>query len=139
MLLHAFVLVSTVLLLMSMTFSVLGSTPLLILKHDTPMDGRVVRQVFHYCYRMVAVMGAAAALAYALSGRLAVSVCLAGIAALALALHRVVLARMDALRNTMYAGDTAAVRHFRQLHGVGVVLNLTQLAALAWGMTRVTL
>ncbi|MEO7391189.1 MAG: hypothetical protein ABIU58_03380 [Ramlibacter sp.] len=36
-------LVSTVLLLMSLGFFVLGSTPLLILKHNVPMDSRVIR------------------------------------------------------------------------------------------------
>ena len=51
-------LVATVLMLMSLGFFVLGSTPLLILKHDVPMDSKVVRQVFHYCYRLVAVMAA---------------------------------------------------------------------------------
>jgi hypothetical protein len=138
MLFHALALVSTVLLLMSLGFFVLGSTPLLVLKHETPMDSRVIRQVFHYCYRMVAAMAAAASTGFALTGRPVLSVCLGGIALLALVLHRVMLTRMDALRETMRHGDRAAVVRFRQLHVAGIALNLTQLGALAWGMTRVT-
>ena len=46
MLPKALTLVSTVLMLMSLAFSVLGTTPLLILKHRVAMDSRVIRQVF---------------------------------------------------------------------------------------------
>ncbi len=139
MLLKAFVLVSTVLLLMSLVFSVLSSTPLLILKHDVPMDSRIVRQVFHYCYRMIAVMATAATVAFAWAGRPLLSACLGCIALLAIVLHRVMLTRMDALRPPMHAGDRSAISRFRQLHATGVALHLTQLGALTWGMTQVAL
>lgn len=139
MLLKAFVLVSTVLLLMSLVFSVLSSTPLLILKHDVPMDSRIIRQVFHYCYRMIAIMGAAAAIAFALAGRPLLSACLGSIALLAIVLHRVMLTRMDALRPPMHSGDRSAISRFRQLHVTGVALHLTQLVALTWGITQIAL
>lgn len=139
MLLKASVLVSTVLLLMSLAFSVLSSTMLLLLKHDVAMDARVVRQVFHYCYRLVAIMAVAATLAFAFAGRPLLSAGAGCIAFLALALHRVMLTRMDVLRITMHDGDRAAVSRFRKLHVTGIALNLTQLAALIWAMTQVTL
>lgn len=133
----AFVLISTVLLLMSLGFSVLSSTPLLILKHDAPMDSRVIRQVFHYCYRLIAIMATAATIAFALAGRPVLSACLGFIAALALVLHYVMLTRMDVLRTTMHEGDTAAISRFRKLHVTGIALHLTQLTALTWGMTKI--
>ena len=139
MLLHAFSLVSTVLLLMSLGFFVLGSTPLLVLKHDVPMDSRVIRQVFHYCYRVVAVMATAATIAFGLAGRPVLSACLACVALLALALHHVMLTRMDALRTTMHDGDRAAITRFRKLHVTGIAINLTQLVALIWAMTKIAL
>jgi len=139
MLLHAFSLVSTVLLLMSLGFFVLGSTPLLVLKHDVPMDSRVIRQVFHYCYRVVAVMATAATVAFALAGRPVWSASLGCIAVLALTLHHVMLTRMDALRTTMHDGDRAAITRFRKLHMTAIAINLTQLAALIWAMTKIAL
>lgn len=139
MLIEAFVLVSTVLLLMSLAFSVLGSTPLLILKHDVPMDSRVIRQVFHYCYRLIAIMATAATLALALAGRPWPSVFMGGIALLAMVLHRVMLSRMDALRPPIQDGDRKAISRFRQLHATGIALHLTQLGALSWGLTKVAL
>lgn len=135
--LKAFVLVSTVFLLMSLGFSVLSSTPLLILKHNVPMDSRVIRQVFHYSYRLVTVMASASSLAFALAGRPWLFFAMACIAIIALTLYRVVLSRMDSLRTTMHDGDTAAISRFHKLHGTGIALNLAQLGLLAWGITRV--
>ncbi len=132
-------LVATVLMLMSLGFFVLGSTPLLILKHDVPMDSKVVRQVFHYCYRLVAVMAAAASLGFALQGRFELALFLVGIAGLALTLRHWILKRMDELRSTMHDGDTEAIRKFRRLHVTGIGVNLAQLVVIAVGLTRVTI
>ena len=131
-------LVSTVLLLMSLGFFVLGTTPLLILKHDAAMDSRVIRQVFHYCYRLVAVMATAASIGYTLAGHVVLSVSLGCMALLAVAMHQWMLPRMDDLRTTMHDGDRNAIWQFRKLHVAGIALNLTQLAAIGWAMTQVT-
>ena len=139
MLVKALALVSTVLLLMSLGFSVLGTTPLLILKHKLPMDSRVVRQVFHYCYRLVTVVAIAASIGHGLAGRPLLCACTGGIALVALALHRWMLTRMDAVRVTMHDGDRQALRRFRELHVAGIALNVTQLAALVWAIAQVKL
>ena len=139
MLIKALALVSTVLLLMSLGFSVLGATPLLILKHKRPMDSTVIRQVFHYCYRLVTVVAIAASIGHALAGRPVLSTCTGGIALMALALHHWMLTRMDALRSTMHGGDLPAIRRFRELHVAGIALNFMQLAVVGWAMTQVTL
>jgi len=139
MLIHALALVSTVLLLISLGFSVLGTTPLLVLKHNLPMDSRVVRQVFHYCYRLIAVMAIAASIGQALAGRPIMAVGTGCIATLAVVLHPWMITRMDALRGTMHDGDMNAIRRFRELHFAGIVLNCTQLAVFVWVMTQVKL
>ena len=131
-------LVSTVLLLMSLGFFVLGSTPLLILKHEAPMDSRVIRQVFHYCYRLVAVAAMAGFVGYAFAGRPLFSLGLGCVAILALTMHHWLLTRMDALRATMHDGDTAAIARFRKLHVGGIALNATQLVAIGFAMTQIT-
>jgi hypothetical protein len=130
-------LVFTVLLLMSLGFSVLGAAPLLILKHDVAMDSRVVRQVFHYCYRIVTVVALVAAVAYASVGRLPLAAGIGCIAALAIGMHHWLLTRMDALRATMHDGDSAALAQFRKLHITGIALNAVQLVAMGFAMTQV--
>jgi hypothetical protein len=139
MLIKALALVSTVLLLISLGFSVLGTTPLLVLKHNLPMDSRVVRQVFHYCYRLVAVVAIAASIGQALAGRPMLAVGTGCIALLAVFLHHWMLTRMDALRGAMHDGDMNAIRRFRELHVAGIALNFTQLAAFVWVMMQVKL
>jgi hypothetical protein len=130
-------LVSTVLLLMSLGFSVLGSTPLLILKHDVAMDSRVVRQVFHYCYRLITVVAVVGSIAYGFAGRPLLSAGLACIAVVAVLMHDWLLTRMDALRSTMHDGDTSALARFRKLHVVGIAVNATQLVAMGFATTQV--
>ncbi len=135
----ALALVSTVLLLMSMAFFLLGTIPLLILKHNEPMDSRVVRQVFHYCYRIVTVFALAACLGQSLMDHTLLAATAGGIAILALVLHRVVLDRMDAHRTTMHAGDQVALRRFRQTHVASIALNAMQLATIGWVLTHSSL
>ena len=135
----ALALVSTVLLLMSLGFSVLGTTPLLVLKHLQPMDSRVIRQVFHYCYRIIAVIALAACLGNALENRMGLSVYTGMMALWVLVLHRWMLARMDALRTLMQAGASDAVRRFRFVHALGVLMNMALFALAIGAISQITL
>lgn len=130
MLPQSIALAATVLTLTSLTFFVLGSIPLLILKHDVAMDSKFIRQLFHHCYRLVAFISACGALGYGLSGRPLWALGLAAVCALALGMRRAVLARMDALRPAMIDGDARAIRRFRQVHVTGIAVNLAQLLAI---------
>jgi hypothetical protein len=136
MLPKAFALVSTVLLLMSMTFFLLGTIPLLILKHKDPMDSRVVRQVFHYCYRLVTTFAVAACIGQGLMNQPLLATFAGGVAVIALLLHHQLLGRMDALRTTMHTGDGLALRLFRRTHVAGIVMNAALLAAIGWALTH---
>ncbi|WP_297725870.1 hypothetical protein [Limnohabitans sp. Rim8] len=139
MMIKALALVSTVLLLMKLGFSVMGTTPLLVLKHVQLMDSRVIRQVFHYCYRSIAVVAIAACIGNALVDRQDVSFCAGAIAILVLALHHWILIRMDALRVTMHDGDTQAVSNFRQLHAIVVFMNIALFSVAIWAITQIKL
>jgi hypothetical protein len=128
-------LLATVGLLISMGFFMLGSLPLLVLKHDTPMDAHFIRGLFHYYYFAVMATAAAAALAYAFAGRPYFSLGMSCIAALAVVLHRTVVSCMDRTRDTMTATDRAAIARFRRLHVGGMLLNVIQLGSVAVGLT----
>ncbi len=139
-------LVSLVAVLFSMTLFMMSSLPLLILKHDTPMDGRFIQAVFNLYYQAVfnlyyqAVMltSVVAACSYALIGQPLVGVGLSLVAALAFGLRRWVTARMEFLRARIEAGEAAAIRKFRQLHGAGMAVNVAQLVSIVWSMTLFT-
>ena len=122
--------VTLVLLLVWMGFFMLGSLPLMILKHDTPLDARFIRGLFDVYYKAVIVVAAAGTLAYAVAGRPVMTTALASVGVVALASRRGILSRMDRLRATMTPDDHARIRRFRRLHVLGMGLNVAQLAAL---------
>jgi hypothetical protein len=132
-------LISTVLLLVWMGFFMMGSLPLLILKHDTPVDARFIRGLFKVYYMAIMTTGAVGALSSALAGRPAIALALAAVAALGFAGRHWFILRMDLVRSTMTADDAFAIRRFRRLHVAGMLLNVVLLAAFCVGMTRVSL
>ena len=132
-------LVSAVVLLVWMGFFLAGSLPLLILKHDTPVDSGFIRGLFNVYYVAIMAVGAVGALSSALAGRATIALALGGVAAIGFAGRRWFIARMDVVRSTMTADDTSAIRQFRRLHVAGMLVNFLLLAAFCVGMTRVSL
>lgn len=131
-------LIATVLLLVWMGFFMMGSLPLLILKHDTPVDSRFIRGLFNLYYTAILATGGVGAASSALAGRFAAALALGAVAAIGFAGRRWVVARMDAVRGTMTAEDAVGIRRFRRLHIAGMLLNVLLLAAFCIGLTRFT-
>ncbi len=132
-------LMATVVLLVWMGFFMMGSLPLLVLKHDTALDSRFIRGLFDVYYLAVMPTASAAACGYAVAGKPLFALGMALIAGLAFAQRRwLVIPRMDRLRDTMPAIDASAVQ-FRRLHVVGMVVNAVQLGTVAWALTRLRL
>ena len=126
-----------VILLVWMGFFMLGSLPLLILSHDTPLDARFIRGLFDVYYKAVMVAAAAGTAAHAAAGRAATMAAMAGIGLIAFCSRRAILSRMDELRAQMTASDGARIRQFRRLHVWGMVLNFGQLLAVCFGLASV--
>lgn len=132
-------LISTVALLVWMGFFMMGSLPLLILKHDTPLDSRFIRGLFNlYCVALM-ITATVGALSFALAGQPTIAVAVGCVAAFGLAGRHWFVARMDAVRSTMTPDDSAAIRQFRRLHIAGMLLNVVLLAGFCIGMTQVSL
>ena len=125
---------STIPLLMCMGYFFMGSLPLLVLKHDTPMDARFIRGFFNTYYIAVVWTAAIPTISYALAGQPAFSAGTLAIAALALYLRKVLLSHMDALRIRMESADSSAITDFRRTHIAGMAVNFVQLAVLIWGL-----
>ena len=106
---------------------------------DTLLDSRFIRGLFNVYYLAVVPTASAAAFSYAWTGRPLFALGMAYIAALAFSLRRwLIIPRMDALRGAPPATDTAILQ-FRRLHIAGMVLNVVQLGAVAWALTRLGL
>jgi len=126
---------ATVGLLVTMGYFMLGSLPLLVLKHDTPLDARFIRAMFHHYYRAVLVTSVGACLAYAFAGRTGFAAGMGSVAALAWLSRRLMLPSMDALRQRIEDGDAAAIPVFRRRHVQGMLANALQLAVVAVSLT----
>lgn len=123
-----------VILLVWMGFFMLGSLPLMILKHDTPLDARFIRGLFDVYYKAVMVVAVAGTLSHALGHRPSTTVAMMLIGLVAFASRRAILSRMDTLRATMTAADAQGIRRFRKLHVVGMSLNFVQLLGICFGL-----
>jgi hypothetical protein len=124
----------TVALLVTTAYFLLGSVPLLILKHDTPMDSRFVRGFFNTYYLAAMFTAGATAVSYAFAGRLAFAAGAAALALLATVLRRKVIPRMDSLRAQIEDSGITAIPAFRRIHVAALLINLAQLVLIVWSL-----
>ena len=131
-------LISTVVLLVWMGFFMMGSLPLLILKHDTPVDSHFIRGLFNVYYVAIMSTATVGALSCALAERPIIALALGCVAGFGFAGRYWLVSRMDRVRSTMTADDSSAIGQFRRLHISGMLLNVALLAAFCFGLTRVS-
>src|SRR3954469_6542675 len=103
----------TVAMLVTTGYFILGSVPLLVLKHDTPLDSRFVRGFFNIYYQAALITSTGAALTYALAGKFAFAGGAAVLALMALLLRRKIIPQMDALGTQIQSSGSEAIRRFR--------------------------
>lgn len=123
-------LLSTVALLAVTAYFLLGSVPLLVLKHDNPMDARFIRSFYITYYRLALVTATATTVCYALAGRTGLALGAAGIALLTLVLRAKFIPHMDRLAGQIRGNDLLAIPAFRQIHKTAILTNVAQLLAI---------
>lgn len=133
---HSFALLFTVAMLAVTAYFLLGSVPLLVLRHDNPMDARFIRSFYITYYRIALVTAVAAAASHAWAGRPAFASGAAAIAILTVLLWRSFIPQMDRLGGEIQASDPMAIPGFRKIHKSAIGINFAQLLAilgsLAW-------
>jgi hypothetical protein len=129
---------STVALLVVTAYFIMGAVPLLILKHDTPLDARFVRGFFNTYYLVAMGTASATALSYAWAGRLVYAAGAAGLVLLAAILRRTVIGTMDAFRAQIQASGTNAIPRFRRLHAAAILINVGQLGLVVWSLVALS-
>lgn len=129
----------TVALLVTTTYFILGSIPLLVLKHDTPLDARFVRAFFNLYYRAALITASATAVSYALAARPVLAAGAAGLALLAFVLRRKVIPKMDALGTEIQSRPMDAIPGFRKTHVTAIVINIVQLGVIVWSLAAARL
>jgi hypothetical protein len=125
----------TVALLVTTAYFILGSIPLLILRHDTPLDARFVRGFFNIYYLGAMITAGGTAISYALAGKPIFAGGAAALALLAAMLRRRVIPQMDALGVEILGGGIDAIPRFRRTHTIAILINLAQLVLIVWSLT----
>ncbi|MDM0050990.1 hypothetical protein [Variovorax sp. J22R115] len=124
----------TVALLVTTAYFIMGSIPLLILKHDSPLDARFVRGFFNIYYVAAFITATATAISYAVAGRPGLAAGAAALALIAIVLRRKVIPKMDALGAQIQSNYMDAIPGFRRTHITAILINVAQLVAIVWSL-----
>jgi hypothetical protein len=127
----------TVALLAVTAYFLLGSIPLLTLKHDNPVDARFIR-AFYLTYSKIALTTAVGAtLSHAFAGRPTLALGAGAIASLTLVLRRHFIPQMDQLAPQILTHENGAIAAFRRIHKTAIVINTSQLLAILGSLAMV--
>ena len=129
----------TVALLVTTAYFLMGGLPLLILAHDTPVDARFIRSFFNVYYKAASLTAGGACLSHALSGRLGFALGAAAIVAITVSLRGRLIPAMAQLGERIQTAEPAAISGFRRVHSTALLINLAQLVALVWSVTKFSL
>ena len=129
----------TVAMLVTTAYFLMGGLPLLILKHDTPVDAGFVRGFFNVYYKAAIGTALGACASYALWGRFGFAIGAAALLLLAFVLRRKLLSAMEHFGTRMQDAGEGAIRGFRRVHLLALSANVVQLAVLVWGTTQLSL
>ena len=129
----------TVALLVTTAYFLMGSVPLLILRHDTPRDSQFVRGFFNIYYKAAMFTAAATSVSYGLAGRAAFAIGAAALVVVAAMLRATIIGKMDRFRAHIQTDDTDAIPGFRRTHVVAILINLIQLVVVVWSLTTLSL
>jgi len=129
----------TVVLLVTTAYFLLGGLPLLVLKHDEPLDARFIRGFFTAYYKAAFWAAIGAAASYALWGRFGFAAGASLFALVALVLRSRFLPAMRQLGAQIEENSSQAIGRFRRVHGAALLVNLAQLVVLVWGTIKLSL
>jgi hypothetical protein len=130
--------VFTVALLVFTMYFLLGGLPLLILKHDAPLDARFVRAFFNAYYKLTFWAAIGATVSYAVWGRFAFAAGAASIAVVVTALRRRFLQAMEEIGAQIEGSQGLPIRRFRRMHVAALLINVALLVVLVWGTIRLS-
>jgi hypothetical protein len=125
-----FALLFTVILLAVTAYFLLGSIPLLILKHDNPMDARFIRSFYITYFRLALIAALAAAISFVFAGKTLLALGALGIAVLTWLMRQHLITRMDHFGAQIQADELVAIPAFRKMHKSAILINATQLIAI---------
>ena len=131
-------LIFTSALLAATAYFVMGGLPLLILKHDEPMDARFVRSFFKVYYRMAFWASIGACVSYGIWGRYELAAAALAFTGLTVLLRKYLMDAMLRLGRQIELDAQGAIRSFRRVHALALLVNVLLLPLILWSLYRLT-
>jgi hypothetical protein len=128
----------TVALLVTTTYFLLGGLPLLVLKHDAPLDARFIRSFFNVYYRAAFWISLGACISYVVWGRYSYAIGAALFAGITMLLRMLLLQAMERLGEKIEASEAAAVKNFQRVHSAALAINFLQIVVVVWGIVQLS-
>lgn len=128
----------TVVLLVTTAYFLLGGIPLLVLRHDVPLDAKFIRGFFNLYYRSVFWAAVGVAVSFAFWGRPAFAVGAVSISVTATLLRTYLLPALQLRGAQIEAAHDGAVQRFRRLHALALLVNLAQLVGVVWALIHLS-
>ena len=122
-------LAAIVILLFPIGYFFLASPAFLLVKLDIPPVTQLLRGMFDIHFLMTGTTAIIGTVTFALTGRLALAIGVALIAAFAVWARGWFLRKWDVYLGARDAGDATAVRQLRRLHWIGMLCNAVLLGA----------
>ena len=124
----------TVVLLAITAYFLLGSVPLLVLKHDNPMDSRFIRSFYVTYFRIAFIAAVATAASYVFADKPVFALGASVIGVLTLVLRNWLISKMDRLGARISTNDTTAIADFHKTHKSAILINTVQLVAILFSL-----
>ena len=128
----------TVVLLVIIAYFLMGGLPLLVLKHDVPLDARFIRSFFNAYYHLSFWSSPGAAVSSAIWGRYPFAMGASLFAAVATLLRQELIQAMERLGERIDVGEAAAIQRLRRVRSAALTVNCLQLVIVVWGIFQVS-
>lgn len=130
-------LAAAVIVMVSLAYFSMASFPFVLVRLDIPEVWRLFRGLFNVHFRVIGVVGLAAAVAFATSGHILVTFAMVALAVWASALRGLVLDRMDTQQAAWQSGDVGAMRRLRAIHWGAMLANVAVLAGVVSSLSSI--
>ncbi|BDI03170.1 hypothetical protein [Sphaerotilus microaerophilus] len=129
----------TVLLLATTAYFFMGGLPLLILKHDVPLDARFVRSFFRLYYRLAFVTATGTTVSHALAGQRLLAAGAAGIVLATFVVRGLLVPAMQFYGDGIQRSNLEALRRFRRTHTTVLLIILTEVVLIIASLSQLKL
>lgn len=118
------------------TYFLFGSIPLLILRHDNPMDSKFIKSFYMTYFKIALTVTTGATITYALANKFSMVMVALAVGYTTIMLRKKLISQMELHGSAIQGENFMAVPEFRKTHKSAIIINSLQLLAVLAGLIR---